>query len=276
MNRLTLNRAASTIAAMTSSRSIVCVIPDLFFAVKVENLARQHGLALVTPQHADEFRSMLTTAALALIDTGAENVPWADWVKAAKADPAARHTPIITFGSHVDAAARDRALAAGANRYLARSNFVNGLPEIIARAARDLTDDPCSESLPEGAVRGIDEFNAGEYFEQHETLESVWRAEMRPVRDLYRGILQIGLALLQIERGNAPGARKMFERAFRWLEPFRPTCQGVDVERLLAESRTVYDEATRLGPERLALIKRAIFPQVHLIQPPRHKDTKIT
>ncbi len=80
-------------------------------------------------------------------------------------------------------------------------------------------------------MRGLEEFNAGQYFEQHETLELVWRAELRPVRDLYRGILQIGVACLQIERGNAVGAIKLIDRATRWLQPFRPACQTVDVDR---------------------------------------------
>ncbi len=250
---------------MSPRRSIVCIVPDLFFAVKIENLARQHGLAVVSPRDLAAFKSMLAEASLALIDSGTTDLPWTEWVMAAKSDPATRPTPIIAFGSHVDRARRDRALAAGVDRYLARSNFVDGLPEIIARAARDITDDPCGEPLPEGALRGIEEFNTGQYFEQHETLERVWRAETRPVRDLYRGILQIGVALLQIERGNAPGALKVFERAFRWLEPFRPTCQGVDVERLLREARAIYNEVTRLGPDRIGRLDLSTFPHVHVL-----------
>ena len=250
---------------MTSPRSIVCVVPDLFFAVRIEDLARRRGVEVAYPRDQAAFKSMLTGAALALIDSGARDVPWLDWVRAAKSDPATRSVPIIAFGSHIDAAARDRALAAGVDRYLARSRFVDELPEIIARAARSVGDDACREPLPESAMRGIEEFNAGRYFEQHETLELVWRAEQRPVRDLYRGILQIGVALLHIERGNAPGALKMFERAFRWLEPFRPACQGVDVERLLRESRAAHAEVKRLGPDRIEELDRSLFPRVYLL-----------
>ena len=249
---------------MSAPRTIVCVIPDLFFAVTVENAAKQHDLQIVAPRDAGEFTAGLAGARLALVDTGSRQFPWADWIASAKADPVARRVPIIAFGSHLDAATRERALAAGADRFLARSTFVDGLPEIIARAARDVTDDACGEPLPAGARRGLAEFNAGQYFEQHETLEQVWRAEDRPVRDLYRGILQIGVALLQIERGNGPGARKMFERAFRWLEPFRPVCQGVDIERLLIESRAVYEAVTRA--ERTDGIDRASFPRVHWVE----------
>lgn len=248
---------------MSEQHSIVCLVPDLFFLVKIENLARRHAVAVINPRDLAAFQAAMREAALALVDIG-DKSPWAEWIAAAKADPHTQHTPILAFGSHVDRATRERALEAGADRFMARSNFVEGLPEIIDRAARELHDDPCSEPLPTGAQRGIEEFNEGKYFEQHETLELVWRAETRPVRDLYRGILQIGVAFLQIERGNYAGALKIFHRAFRWLQPFRPACQGIDVERLLREAATIETEVRRLGPERLAEFDRTMFPYVHL------------
>jgi len=250
---------------MTAPRSLVCIMPDLFFSVRVETLARRHHLDVVYPSDVGAFVAAVAQASMALIDSGATELPWPEWVAAAKADAAARATPILAFGSHVDRALRDRALEAGVDRYLARDNFVKGLHEIIARAARDATDDPCSEPLPDGARRGIEQFNRGEYFEQHETLELVWRAEDRAVRDVYRGILQVGLACFQIERRNAAGARKMLERALRWLEPFRPACQGVDVERLVRESREAYDEIMRLGPERIGEFDRSKLMRVRLL-----------
>ena len=38
---------------------------------------------------------------------------------------------------------------------------------------------------------------AASIFEQHETLELLWRAERRDIRYLYQGILQIGVAFHQ-------------------------------------------------------------------------------
>lgn len=124
-------------------------------------------------------------------------------------------------------------------------------------------NDPCSEPLPADVARGIEEFNAGQYFEQHETLERAWRTEHRPVRELYRGILQVGVACLQVERGHALGALKMLERGRRWLEPFRPTCRGVDVERLLSDADKMLDEIKRLGQDHIEEFDRGLFPKVH-------------
>ena len=69
-----------------------------------------------------------------------------------------------------------------------------------------MTKDECAQVPRSLALKGVEEFNRGEFFEQHETLEMEWRAESRPVRQLYQGILQVGLACYQIERGNWPGA----------------------------------------------------------------------
>jgi predicted metal-dependent hydrolase len=113
------------------------------------------------------------------------------------------------------------------------------------------------------ALRGIEEFNAGHYFEQHETLELVWRAELRPIRDLYRGVLQIGVACLQVERGNAAGALKMIDRAVKWLQPFRPVCQGIDVDRLLADAARLREAIERAGVDQIDRVDRRLFPKVH-------------
>ena len=111
-------------------------------------------------------------------------------------------------------------------------------------------------------MHGIEQFNRGEFFEQHETLETAWRAEPRPVRELYQGILQVGVACYQIERGNLPGALKMFERGLRRLFKFAPECQGIDVARLIADAERVRDEAQRLGPKRLSNLDRTLFPKI--------------
>jgi predicted metal-dependent hydrolase len=125
--------------------------------------------------------------------------------------------------------------------------------------------DQCEEPLPDRVRHAITEFNTGQYFEQHETLEAVWRAEPRPIRELYRGILQIGLACYQVQRANGVGAIKMLDRAQRWLQPFRPACQGVEVDRLLADAERLRNEIGRVGFNRLDRIDRSLFPIVHLL-----------
>ena len=70
----------------------------------------------------------------------------------------------------------------------------------------------CSESPPPRLRRGIEQFNRGEFYEQHETLEEEWLAERDPVRYLYQGILQIGVGFEHLRRDNRAGARALWQR----------------------------------------------------------------
>lgn len=87
----------------------------------------------------------------------------------------------------------------------------------------------CQEKLPLLVIQGLQLFNKGDYFEAHELLEIAWRSEKRPIRELYRGILQVGVGFYHIKRENFTGAHNLFQRALTWLEPFPVICQGVDV-----------------------------------------------
>lgn len=96
-------------------------------------------------------------------------------------------------------------------------------------------------------MQGVDEFNRGLFFEQHETLEHEWLAETDPVRYLYQGILQIGVGFEHLRRGIG------------YLEPFRGGCMGVDVDRLVADTERCVTELERAGLERF---DRALIPQI--------------
>ena len=240
------------------------IVPNLMFATRIEDAARAVGAAVLSPiPEGVAYVVGDSGARLVIVDASADNVPWLEWVRAAKDDPTTEAVPILAFGSHKDIELRNRALGAGIDRYLARSNFSDGLAEFVAAAVRETTDDPCGEPLPAGVLRGIEEFNAGQYFEQHETLEVAWRAEMRPIRDLYRGVLQIGLGCLQVERGNAIGALKMIDRSVKWLQPFRPVCQGIDVDRLLADAARLRKTIEHTDAGQLDRVDRRLFPQVY-------------
>lgn len=122
----------------------------------------------------------------------------------------------------------------------------------------------CDESPPLLLREGIAQFNRGEYFGQHETLELLWRAEPRGVRRLYQGILQVGVAFHHLRRRNYHGTVYMLTRGTGYLAPFSPRCQGVDVEKLLADATTVLTTVERLGPHRLGDFDWQLVPRVRL------------
>ncbi|MBI3048852.1 MAG: DUF309 domain-containing protein [Acidobacteria bacterium] len=127
----------------------------------------------------------------------------------------------------------------------------------------------CDEPPPPLLVEAVAQFNRGDYFEQHETLETLWRAEPRPVRRLYQGILQIGVALYHLERGNHHGAVYMLTRGSKYLEPFAPICQGVDVQALLDAAAATLRNVETLGPARLREFDWGSAPRVRFLTDPR-------
>jgi predicted metal-dependent hydrolase len=123
----------------------------------------------------------------------------------------------------------------------------------------------CDEPPPDALLEGIAQFNRGEFFEQHETLELLWRAERREVRRLYQGILQIGVAFHHLRRGNHHGTVYMLTRGPAYLRPFAPRCQAVDVARLIGDAETALREVQRLGPGRLHEFDWRLTPRVSVL-----------
>ena len=123
----------------------------------------------------------------------------------------------------------------------------------------------CDEPPPPELLEGIAQFNRGEFFEQHETLELLWRAERRDIRYLYQGILQIGVAFHHLRHLNHHGTVYMLTRGPRYLAPFAPQCQRVDVRSLLDQAGAALREVERLGPSRLAEFDWSLVPRVTLV-----------
>jgi len=115
----------------------------------------------------------------------------------------------------------------------------------------DIPTDDCSDPIHPLARLGIELFNQAKYFEAHEELELAWREEAGPIRELYRGILQVAVAYYHLLKGNYPGARKMFLRSRRWLQPFPGVCRGVDVDALRRDASQIEELLLRLGPDHI-------------------------
>jgi hypothetical protein len=123
----------------------------------------------------------------------------------------------------------------------------------------------CGEAPPVGLLAGIAQFNAGEYWECHETLEDLWRVEPDHIRYLYQGVLQVGVGFYHLRRGNWRGAVNKLRSGLAYLAPSAPACMGVDVARLSAEAGAILAELDLLGPARLGEYDASSLPTVHLL-----------
>ena len=133
-----------------------------------------------------------------------------------------------------------------------------------AAAADAVVDGP--ESLPDLALRGIEEFNRGEFYECHEYLEEAWMQEYRRVRFLYQGILQVGVGFYHLGNGNWRGATGLLRGGTTRLKEFEPETLGVDVAKLVRESEHCLQELESLGRERLDEFDVSNIPKVEWVK----------
>ncbi len=208
-------------------------------------------------------------AALVVVDGDADG--WKFWTATPKSSPATRRIPVFVVSANPTV--RGQAVNAGADLSLHPSEFVRDIKRLARDFARivdparaEQLDCECGESLPDLAQQGVTKFNAGEFYKQHDLFEELWVATEGPVRDLYRAILQVGVAYYQIERGNHRGARKMLLRSVQWLSILPDTCQGVNVKALREDSARVRTELERLPEDQIDEFDKSLLQPVKLVE----------
>ena len=138
--------------------------------------------------------------------------------------------------------------------------------ELRKRGGREATGemDPwsCDETPPDLFYVGLEQFNRGEYFEQHESLEEIWIADQRAIRRLYQGILKIGVGFYKLRLGNYRGTVNHIAGGIAYLERFDGHCLGVDLARLMREANAVREKVIELGPERIGEFDLGTLPKV--------------
>ena len=270
---------------------IVGFVADFMFTTRIENAARLAGFRVHWLARATDVGQADPTAgrespgeslhgrlghlftqlthlqpALLLFDLNNDEIPWQRWIASLKSSPATRRMPIMCFGPHQDVTSMTNAKKAGADVVLARSRFTADMPALFQKHAnipnQAELQDTCQETLSAKASKGLELFNQGHYFDCHEELEDAWKEDTSPGRDLYRGILQVGIAYLQIERGNYRGAIKMLLRVRQWLDPLPNTCRGINIAQLRRDVQAVHDTLLQLGPERLHQFDLTSFQKI--------------
>jgi uncharacterized protein len=156
-----------------------------------------------------------------------------------------------------------------------RSTEPNSRDRKAARPAKRVPggaiDEPirarCAAPPPPELIEGVAQFNRGEFFEQHETLELLWRGTRTPDRALYHGILQIGVGFHHWRNGNFHGAGVLLDEGIERLRPFAPSCQTVDVTGLITGATAARETLASLGQDRMRSVEvNRIAPQIRFLK----------
>jgi hypothetical protein len=118
---------------------------------------------------------------------------------------------------------------------------------------------------PSGAIlQAFGEFNRGDWYECHETLEDLWIGSEDEPRWFFQGMLQIAVALLHWRNGNYGGAVNLLTSGIQYLRRVSPVCQRIEVATLAADADRFRKELTRLGPELMAELSETLIPKMRL------------
>jgi predicted metal-dependent hydrolase len=107
-------------------------------------------------------------------------------------------------------------------------------------------------------LRGVEQFNAGFYFECHDTLEEMWAGVRGPSRDFFQGLIQVAVGFYHLSGGNLAGAHSMLARALKRFERYPERYFGFD---LAAHRRELQGWSERIAAGALGELSRDDVPR---------------
>jgi uncharacterized protein len=108
------------------------------------------------------------------------------------------------------------------------------------------------EALPASFWQGVQEFQSGQFYECHDTLEALWIEAQEPDKTFFQGILQIAVACYHLGNQNWRGAVILLGEGIRRLSSYQPEYGTIDVNCLLDTSSALLNYLQSTGPEQIA------------------------
>jgi hypothetical protein len=109
-----------------------------------------------------------------------------------------------------------------------------------------------TESIPPEFWQGVEQFNQGQFYDCHDTLEALWMESGEPDKTFYQGVLQIAVALYHLSNRNARGAMILLGEGMNRLRRYEPVYSGIDVSNLVDESESLLATLHNASIDRIA------------------------
>lgn len=108
-----------------------------------------------------------------------------------------------------------------------------------------------SETMPEEFWQGVEQFNSGQFYACHDTLEALWIEASEPEKSFYQGILQIAVALYHLGNRNLRGAVILLGEGSNRLRRYPSSYGGIDVDELLIESAALLKTLQQINIDKI-------------------------
>jgi predicted metal-dependent hydrolase len=102
--------------------------------------------------------------------------------------------------------------------------------------------------------QAIAQFNQGEFYACHDTLEAIWIEAPEPERNFYQGLLQIAVGIYHLSNLNWRGALILLGEGIRRLQPYQPDHAGIDVESVVDDSAQLLSALQLAGTDGMVAI----------------------
>lgn len=89
----------------------------------------------------------------------------------------------------------------------------------------------------------IDLFNRGEFYDAHEVLEDIWVIEVEPLKDFYKGLIQLTAAFWHWERGHKSSSLNLLNSARQNLRFYPDVYEGLPLAKIQQEARRVIESS---------------------------------
>jgi uncharacterized protein len=125
-------------------------------------------------------------------------------------------------------------------------------------------------------LKGIEHFNAREFYDAHEVWEELWHQLQGPEADFVQGLIQFATALHHFEAHNLKGARILYGGGVELLTPLGETFWGLPVAKLLADMKAAMNDVLPYAQKDLpgryhtdkekfpVQLKDELVPKIHL------------
>ena len=111
----------------------------------------------------------------------------------------------------------------------------------------DLAEDWEVDTVEEALAAGRWLWDQHRYFEAHELLEHVWHHAPAHDRSFWQGVIQVAVACVHHQRGNARGVAATCRKALANLDGHPSIHHGIDVDQLRTFCEGVADVMDRAG-----------------------------
>lgn len=111
-----------------------------------------------------------------------------------------------------------------------------------------------NERMPDEFWQGVEQFNAGQYYACHDTLEALWIEAAEPEKTFYQGILQIAVALYHLSNNNLRGAMILLGEGSNRLRRYPPEYGGIDMDQILSQSAALLITLQQTDPQKIAAL----------------------